>query len=106
MNITAPGENSALASGLIVIVMPSNRLFRIFLFSALLLSSNSVRSLASDGVPSYEENLRPIIEAKCVRCHGDKVRKADLDLRTLEAIIQGGDSGAVVVPGKPDKSLL
>jgi hypothetical protein len=41
-----------------------------------------------------------------VRCHGAKARKADLDLSTLAALRRGGESGPVVVPGKPDDSRL
>ena len=41
-----------------------------------------------------------------MRCHGEKVRKADLDLRTPAGVLKGGESGPAVVAGKPDKSLL
>lgn len=56
--------------------------------------------------PSFQSDIRQLFEAKCVRCHGEKIRKADLDLRSLEAVLKGGESGAVIVPGKPEKSLL
>jgi mono/diheme cytochrome c family protein len=56
--------------------------------------------------PRFETDVRPLFEAKCLRCHGDKVRKADLDLRTLPTILKGGESGPALVPGKPDTSLL
>jgi hypothetical protein len=48
----------------------------------------------------------PIFQAKCWRCHGERERKADLDLRTPAAVLKGGESGAVIVPGDPEKSLL
>src|SRR5262245_33915427 len=57
-------------------------------------------------VPSFREEVRPLLQAKCFRCHGDKGRKADLDLRTPAGILEGGESGQVIVPGKPEKSLL
>jgi hypothetical protein len=41
-----------------------------------------------------------------VRCHGAKAKKADLDLSTPAGIAKGGESGVVVVPGKPDESSL
>lgn len=56
--------------------------------------------------PSFRNNVAPLLVAKCVRCHGDKVRKADLDLRTINGIQRGSESGAVVVAGKPEKSRL
>ena len=47
-----------------------------------------------------------MFQAKCVRCHGDKATRGDLDLTTPEGVLKGGLSGPVIVPGKPDHSLL
>jgi len=55
---------------------------------------------------TFATDVFPILHAKCVRCHGEKTRKADLDLRTAAGLLKGGESGAVVVPGRPDKSLV
>lgn len=57
-------------------------------------------------VASYAKDIQPLLQARCVRCHGEKSRKADLDLSTPAGILKGGESGPVIVPGKPDKSLL
>jgi mono/diheme cytochrome c family protein len=54
----------------------------------------------------FETNILPLFQAKCLRCHGEKGRKGELDLRSLAGVMKGGESGQVVVPGKPDKSLL
>ncbi len=56
--------------------------------------------------PSFTKDIRPLLQAKCLRCHGEKVRRAELDLRTLAGILEGGESGPAVVPGKPDDSPL
>src|SRR5262245_32097207 len=61
---------------------------------------------SSAKAPNYQDHIRPLFQAKCFRCHGDKVRKADLDLMTHTSVLKGGESGAVVVPGKPEESLL
>ena len=61
---------------------------------------------AKEKSPSFVGEIRPLLQAKCWRCHGEKVRRADLDLRTHAAILAGGESGPAVVPGKPDDSLL
>ncbi|MGH7135388.1 MAG: DUF1549 domain-containing protein, partial [Pirellulales bacterium] len=55
---------------------------------------------------SYEAQIAPLFRAKCLRCHGAEGRKADLDLRTTVSLLKGGESGKVIVPGKPDESLL
>jgi mono/diheme cytochrome c family protein len=56
--------------------------------------------------PSYAGDIRPLLQAKCARCHGGRRRRADLDLTTPAGILKGGESGPAVVPGKPDDSLL
>jgi mono/diheme cytochrome c family protein len=62
------------------------------------------RAAAAQG-PSFESDIGPLIQAKCLKCHGEKL-KGDLDLRTPAGILKGGESGAVIVPGKPEQSLL
>jgi mono/diheme cytochrome c family protein len=52
------------------------------------------------------EDVQRLLQARCVKCHGDKVRKAELDLSTAAGILKGGESGKAVAPGDPDKSLL
>ena len=61
---------------------------------------------AGNVAPQFEADILPLFQAKCLRCHGDKTRKAELDLRTPAGVFKGGESGAAVLPGKPEKSLL
>ena len=58
------------------------------------------------GAPSFSAMVRPILDSNCLRCHNAKARKADLDLSTYASILKGGESGLVVVPGKPEESPL
>jgi hypothetical protein len=56
----------------------------------------------------FEAKIRPLLAEKCYKCHSkqsDKVR-GGLLLDTRDAILQGGNTGPSVVPGKPDESLL
>lgn len=56
--------------------------------------------------PSFRDDIRPLLEAKCFRCHGGKTRRKDLDLTSPAGILKGSESGSVIAPGKPDESLL
>src|SRR5258705_8138270 len=57
--------------------------------------------------PTFEKDIRPILKAHCFECHGEGEKlKGGLDLRLRRLILQGGDDGPVLVPGKPDRSLL
>ena len=79
-----------------------------FLFIAPLLSAAASR--AADPTPEqekfFEEKVRPVLVANCYKCHSDKEQKGDLRLDSAEAAMAGGESGAVIVPGKPEESLL
>ncbi|MGE5192167.1 MAG: PSD1 and planctomycete cytochrome C domain-containing protein [Deltaproteobacteria bacterium] len=55
---------------------------------------------------TFEDDVVPLFEVRCFKCHGAEVRKAGLDLRRQFSLVKGGDSGAAIVPGKPDESLL
>ena len=56
--------------------------------------------------PKFEADIVPILEARCLKCHGDGKLEAGLDLRRRFLILKGGDSGAGFVAEKPDESLL
>src|SRR2546423_10477921 len=70
----------------------------------LLLSSLPVVAAAP---PTFEKDIRPILKEHCFDCHGegDKLR-GGVDLRLRRLMLKGGDDGPVIVPGKPQKSLL
>lgn len=57
-------------------------------------------------VEFFEKQVRPILVARCFECHGAEEPKGGLRLDSLAAILAGGDTGAAIVPGKPDDSLL
>ncbi|MBI3861112.1 MAG: PSD1 domain-containing protein [Planctomycetia bacterium] len=54
----------------------------------------------------FEKRIRPLFVSHCFECHGPDRAKGGLRLNTGDAVRRGGDSGAVIVPGKPDESLL
>ena len=53
----------------------------------------------------FEASVRPVLAANCYDCHADE-RMGGLRLDSREALLKGGRSGAAVVPGDPDKSLI
>src|SRR5678816_3307323 len=56
---------------------------------------------------TFEKQIRPILKANCIDCHGEGEKlKGDLDLRLRRLMVKGGESGAAIEPGKPEKSLL
>src|SRR5216117_400474 len=57
--------------------------------------------------PTFEKDIRPILKAHCFDCHGEGEKlNGGLDLRLRRLMLKGGDDGPVLVPGKPERSLL
>src|SRR6185503_156464 len=55
---------------------------------------------------TYADQILPLVENHCGKCHNPDKRKGDLDLTTYAGVLKGGGSGAVVVAGHPDSSKL
>ncbi len=64
-------------------------------------------ALAEKDVEFFESRIRPVLAQECYECHrtGGK-KKGGLALDYRKALLDGGDSGAAIVPGKPSESLL
>jgi mono/diheme cytochrome c family protein len=54
----------------------------------------------------FEAKVRPLLVEHCQGCHGPKKQQGGLRLDTAAGFRAGGESGALVTPGQPDKSLL
>ena len=50
--------------------------------------------------------VQPLLEARCVSCHGPEKQKGGLRLDSRAAVLKGGETGPAVVPGKSKESLL
>jgi hypothetical protein len=56
--------------------------------------------------PTFSKQIRPFFARYCLECHAGDKPKGDLSLETYKALQEGGKSGPVVTPGKPDESRL
>jgi cytochrome c553 len=75
----------------------------------LLLASGGtlLAAVAPPAALSFEKDIRPIFKTHCFQCHGEEgVKKGDLDVRLTRFLLQGGESGAAIQPGKPEESPL
>jgi mono/diheme cytochrome c family protein len=66
---------------------------------ALTLSAGAMAETSADKAAS-------ILQQNCAACHGAALKMSNLDLRTRESILAGGDHGPAIEPGNPDKSRL
>ncbi len=53
----------------------------------------------------FETRIRPLLAANCYACHAEAAM-GGLRLDSRAAMLRGGDTGAVVEPGKPEASTL
>lgn len=56
--------------------------------------------------PEFYQDVYPFLKANCISCHNKTTAKAGLNMETPGLMIQGGDSGPSIVPGKSAESLL
>jgi cytochrome c553 len=73
----------------------------------LLTTSPSLFATDADaGVTFFESKIRPVLVEQCYQCHAAEKQRGGLRLDSRDALRKGGDSGPVLVPGKPSESLL
>lgn len=75
----------------------------IFLTSSLLADGKDPSSLKV-----YDSIIYPVLEAKCISCHGAEKDKGKLRMHTKEALIKGGRGAgeAIIVKGEVEESEL
>jgi mono/diheme cytochrome c family protein len=60
----------------------------------------------SEAARFFLDEVKPLLDSRCVACHGPEKAEAGLRLDSRKAALMGGDSGPALVPGNPGKSLL
>lgn len=55
---------------------------------------------------SFANDIKPIFDARCIKCHGVERIKEGLDMQTYENIMAGSRNGPVIEPGNADNSYL
>ncbi len=59
-----------------------------------------------DSAEVFADVVLPVLRNKCGGCHNPEKRKGKLELLTQEAILKGGENGAILTPGNPAESKL
>src|SRR5690349_11416344 len=77
----------------------------VLLFAGTLRADEPPRPSAEQ-VEFFEKRVRPVLVENCLGCHGEKKQEGGLRLDSRAGALKGGDSGAVLLAGKPDESDL
>ena len=84
----------------------AQRSWRPFLRAASALGFAAVSAFAARAqTPSDPAHVQAILSSNCYSCHTAKM-KGGLRVDSVGAMLKGGESGAAIVPGDPDASLL
>jgi len=62
-------------------------------------------ALGAAGQPSFQRDIRPILQKQCQGCHNPAGASSGLDVTTFAAFAKGGKRGPGFVAGKADDSL-
>jgi len=68
--------------------------------------SSAAEDASSPPPVFFEDNVASLLRRHCTDCHNADDREAMLDLSTVDGIQQGSESGVVVSPFNPARSLL
>jgi mono/diheme cytochrome c family protein len=71
----------------------------------LLFAAAAAADTKTEAADFFQQQVAPLLTSKCLSCHGSDA-KGELDLRSGETAMAGGESGPVILPGKPQESLL
>ena len=77
-----------------------------FVLPVLTLFAPVAAPAADSPTEFFEKQIRPVLVEKCLSCHASPKPKGGLQLDSRQALLEGGNGGAVVVPGKPRDSRL
>ncbi len=72
----------------------------------VLLAKAKGETPADSGKVHFLEDVAPLIDSKCLGCHGATNPRAGLRLDTLTGWRRGGQSGPLLAPGNAGRSLL
>jgi mono/diheme cytochrome c family protein len=77
-------------------------------FGVTVAGAAEVQKLSPAQAEFFENKVRPVLSKQCYKCHSAEATKVKggLLLDTRDGLLKGGDSGPVLVPGEPEKSLL
>jgi hypothetical protein len=59
-----------------------------------------------DSAKFFDQRVAPILEKRCLPCHNEQLRNANISFLDRESLLHGGTYGPAINPGNPKASLL
>ncbi len=54
---------------------------------------------SASGEVSFSKDVMPVLQSRCINCHGGQRTSEGLDMKTYESLMAGSQNGSVVTPG-------
>jgi mono/diheme cytochrome c family protein len=72
------------------------------------MAAESPTKFTAEQVAFYEKQVKPILAANCLKCHGEEPKKlrGGFNMLNRASVLKGGDTGPAVDAKEPAKSLL
>ena len=88
--------------------MPKSSLSIVLCYLLLAHPSFTVAEPSQQDIEFFESRIRPLFAEHCFKCHSTQAEKlkGKLYLDSKAGLLKGGESGALFVPGEPDKSRI
>ncbi|HUE74017.1 MAG TPA: DUF1549 domain-containing protein [Pirellulaceae bacterium] len=87
-------------------LLQESHLGRLRFLALALLALVAAGTPAGAAAPDFERDVAPILVKRCLECHNERHFEGGLVLAAAARALAGGDSGAVIVAGKPAESYL
>jgi mono/diheme cytochrome c family protein len=69
-------------------------------------SSSSSGAAAAAATVSFANDILPMLQSRCVSCHGGQRTEHQLNLNSYESVMAGSENGPVVTPGDAANSSM
>jgi hypothetical protein len=66
----------------------------------------TTRPVSGEAGSLYAQVVQPILQRRCISCHGPEKQKGELRLDSLAGVRRGGQAGLALVPGNASESLM
>src|SRR5688572_24900518 len=66
----------------------------------------TLQLVRADDKVDFAKSIQPVLEKRCIECHGKEKQKVGLRLDSKDAALKGSEDGKVIIVGKPDESSL
>ncbi len=62
-------------------------------------TSTTETVVSASGEVSFSKDILPVLQSRCINCHGGQRTSEGLDMKTYESLMAGSQNGSVVTPG-------